>query len=430
MSVNLVGYNGVQNDPNNNNMTSPPDPGVALSPVLAGAGFKTDFRAYERGYRENDSRIAEQERLLWPSGNTGRRTPPMTETSAFGDGHNLSFEFVESFGETNDWDTDPAVFTQPLGYPWLQWNNRPYVSQLELANVPIVAPDKLTQQFTIDDGTVTDPYTSIICPFGHMPNMTNTNMSLYRVLDFLEVPSRFVGTEQYLNGDTSRGGGTDFDIAPFNYLSRYRVPGKINLNTISSPLVWEGLMREYGKDLANGGVDGGLSYGQFQAALGVNTPATPPNVFKPFHANRYVPPTYFTMNSDVETGLFRHGMGSEPLFDFEPMNQMAYNNTDRSPYFRNQMRQRLGNLVTNQSNVFAIWITIGYFEYDPSPGGGYVPVDSDPTNDYLSEVGNDLGEVKRSRAFYVFDRSIPMGFEPGKNHNVDRGILVKSIIDE
>ena len=28
---------------------------------------------------------------------------------------------------------------------------------------------------------------------------------------------------------------------------------------------------------------------------------------------------------------------------------------------------RLENLVTNRSNVYAIWITVGYFEVEPAP---------------------------------------------------------------
>ena len=40
---------------------------------------------------------------------------------------------------------------------------------------------------------------------------------------------------------------------------------------------------------------------------------------------------------------------------------------ERNPYFYYQPMTRLGNLVTNRSNVFAIWITVGYFEVEPAP---------------------------------------------------------------
>jgi hypothetical protein len=35
---------------------------------------------------------------------------------------------------------------------------------------------------------------------------------------------------------------------------------------------------------------------------------------------------------------------------------------DRNPFFRYQGLERLGNLVTTRSNVYAVWITVGYFE--------------------------------------------------------------------
>ena len=34
-----------------------------------------------------------------------------------------------------------------------------------------------------------------------------------------------------------------------------------------------------------------------------------------------------------------------------------------------------------------------------------------------------------NRAFAIFDRTIPVAFERGKNHNVDKAILVKRFIE-
>ncbi len=45
------------------------------------------------------------------------------------------------------------------------------------------------------------------------------------------------------------------------------------------------------------------------------------------------------------------------------------------------------------------------------------------------EVGIDTGTVKRHRAFYIIDRTIPVAFEPGQNHNVDKCVLLRRFIE-
>ena len=81
-------------------------------------------------------------------------------------------------------------------------------------------------------------------------------------------------------------------------------------------------------------------------------------------------------------------------------------------FARMQRAMRLPNLVTNQSNVFAVWVTVSLFEYDPISGYG---------NEY---VGDD-GLPKRERQFFIVDRTIPVGFKPGEDLNTDRTILLQ-----
>jgi hypothetical protein len=81
-------------------------------------------------------------------------------------------------------------------------------------------------------------------------------------------------------------------------------------------------------------------------------------------------------------------------------------------FVRMQRAMRLPNLVTNQSNVFAVWVTVSLFEYDPIAGYG---------NEY---VGDD-GLPKRERQFFIVDRTIPVGFKPGEDLNTDRTILLQ-----
>lgn len=132
-----------------------------------------------------------------------------------------------------------------------------------------------------------------------------------------------------------------------------------------------------------------------------------------------------------------------PMFDFK--SGTATYNTQNNPYFKNLMRMRLANMTTNKSSVFNIWITVGYFELEemeirePDLGGN-------PNDRFVTDGGNNLtlikretigkeygidtGEVKRDRAFFVYDRSIPVGFVPGFDLNVRKGILLKRIIEE
>jgi len=81
-------------------------------------------------------------------------------------------------------------------------------------------------------------------------------------------------------------------------------------------------------------------------------------------------------------------------------------------FVRMQRAMRLPNLVTNQSNVFAIWVTVSLFEYDPITGYG---------NEYLG----DDGLPKRERQFFIVDRTIPVGFKQGEDLNTDRTILLQ-----
>ena len=95
-----------------------------------------------------------------------------------------------------------------------------------------------------------------------------------------------------------------------------------------------------------------------------------------------------------------------------PTEVRALRDHGKDAYFRYEMGTRMANMVTTRSNVYAVWITIGYFQFDAS------------TNDYTIEVQPD----RRNRGFFIFDRSVPVGYERGKDHNVRDAILLRRII--
>lgn len=112
---------------------------------------------------------------------------------------------------------------------------------------------------------------------------------------------------------------------------------------------------------------------------------------------------------------------------------------NRNPYFRYQALQKIGNSVTTNSNCFAVWITIGYFEVEenfvvPNGGGqatGSVVFDAAHPDGFRlgQEIGIDTGDVTRHRGFYILDRSVPVGFIPGSRLNTDDCILVRRLIE-
>lgn len=91
--------------------------------------------------------------------------------------------------------------------------------------------------------------------------------------------------------------------------------------------------------------------------------------------------------------------------------------TQRHPMVDFQQVTRLKNLTTERSNVFAVYATIAFFEYE-----------YDPIKDAYQlgkEYRSDRGEAQRYRGFYVIDRSKPVGYETGEDHNVEETILLR-----
>ncbi len=398
--------------------------------VYAGKGRKELGRKQAKIYKKVASQEgnislergqSDQKRLLFQSSRSGIAAGQPEAAPVV---HNFAQYMVESLGKTNNAYVNAA---QSQAFAWLTWNNRPFVSHLELANVPFAESDWLTRNFTEKQDNY-DPYSGdddiIRGRFHHLLNFFANDSdagggdraNLHRIMDYIEVPSRFVGTKDYLN--------TDNYPQPFNFLSRYRVPGKVNLNTIysDSPLtsnqstIWNGLQGGFAS------LGGGVNYQNFADSRENGNPSTMPtdfgNPFRPSDENVNVPQNVPLVSEVGSTLLRNKSVGNnsdmEPLFDFD--NTAPIYNADRNAYFRNLQRQRLGNLVTSKSSVFAVWVTVGYFEVDENGLVG-------------AEIGADTGDVQRNRGFFMFDRSIPMAFEPGKNHNIEKGILVETIIE-
>jgi hypothetical protein len=162
--------------------------------------------------------------------------------------------------------------------------------------------------------------------------------------------------------------------------------------------------------------------------------------------------------NETDPKMFRALVGSGiPLFS-ESLPEPAID-AERNPYKMYQPMTRLGNLVTTRSNVYAIWVTVGYFEVERAPDfadadvqrrfggdGSWTPTTANPNpasvraralydrvypDGYTlgEELGTDTGNTNRQRAFYIIDRTEPVGFKPGEDLNADKMIRVRRRIE-
>jgi len=94
-----------------------------------------------------------------------------------------------------------------------------------------------------------------------------------------------------------------------------------------------------------------------------------------------------------------------------------YADPRRNPYFRYREMMRLSNLSTQRSNVFAVWMTVGFFVIEPHPTNA-------GQSALGAEYGLDTGDAVRFKSFMIFDRSIPVGFRPGTPLNSRDAVLL------
>jgi hypothetical protein len=280
----------------------------------------------------------------------------------------------------------------------------------------------------------------------------------------------YVPADYTNNGEGASSRGSTI-LAPMHQLPSYVSPGKINLNTIPIQLggishVFQGLEYLYESTnertlLTNGltkdfflsrrGIQGSSSTwlgsfagmdpnfptmfaGAYRSGLSTNLyPYAPHNATtvlpQVVQRGRYPSESTVLRSLDPDsTALQQENSARQGALLFSPYSIAALEKTgfpsDRlelveakqNAFVRYQRAMRLSNLTTDQSNVFAVWITVGLFEYDPATGFG---------REYI----NFSGEAEREKSFYVIDRTVPVGFIPGEDINTDRAVLLRRTIN-
>ncbi len=372
----------------------------------------------------------------------------------------------------------------PLPFLNLAWNDSPYANPYQAMNVPASAPgrfgmefvDTEKENFVVNTPKSADPvvlknkygsdandlfdvgslgsggrfgYPIAADPpqagLGYLLNFFHTSLNAYEAtplpstiylaqnqslnlgqfLDHVQVPSRFIGTKQWL--DT----GSD-TTEPFA-VSLYREPGRINVNTMSEP-AFQAMMNDR---------DTLTPFTAFQAS-GQSLP------FRSGAAGNLV--------DSSETATPPPGNATLLRWSASPLTPLLTPTTARNTTEELEGLQRLSNIATTRSNTFAVWITIGYFEVsnalgengatNPATGNLYSDDLANPpsgmTADQIRErynaiypdgyqLGKELGEgdggATRHRSFYIIDRTVPVGFRRGLDMNVENTIILKRNIE-
>jgi hypothetical protein len=251
---------------------------------------------------------------------------------------------------------------------WLPWPNRPFTSAAELLLVPQGKAVEILQNYR----RLTPAESGTIGLGKGAP------IPLSLLFDAVHVPTRFAGIH------TTTGTAADADLAAAgiysgtsqspaatvtaNQLSSWREPGRVNLNTVVAEDVWNAVVA-----------------GPLPQTVRSSTVA----------ALRTIPA------QGLGHALALSGGSETVISDTTSPGLAAHLN----PLHEIYTATRLANTVTPRSNVFGIWITI------------------------RESVANDPDSVRYRRAFYIVDRSIPVGFEDGRDHNVWDCVRLRRIIE-
>ncbi len=124
----------------------------------------------------------------------------------------------------------------------------------------------------------------------------------------------------------------------------------------------------------------------------------------------------------------------------------------RNPAQQLQPLTRIENLTTTRSGVFAVWVTVGYFEVSKAPN--FDDDENGVQQKFMNQAGQDIdraralynsvypdgyqlgkelgvdtGENERHRGFYLIDRTRPVAFKPGEDVNASEAILLRRRIE-
>jgi hypothetical protein len=336
-------------------------------------------------------------RLATDFATRGKRQPYASHASQVADQTPLGsaregFRIAHTFGRPNA--PDPLWHY----YNWLVHLDRQVINPMELLHVSGYQPYQLTHQF-ITGNTAAQRFT-------HLAPWFDEQCRLYRLLEFVEA--------------RDRSSASSFDFAG-------RRPGRINLNTVWDESIFKALCDARAEgDPTNpnyfDATDVSLIYKQMVA---LRTPGGAFNfsrLDRPFQSlaagyslvndPRTNPdPQHPLRGSGINDTFLRAfaadgGLNTQRLFQIPAVGRTTPPPAplaDNHPYIKNQLLTKIFNNVTVRSNVFAVWVTVGFFE---------VTDDSVRPVKLGAELGRAQNRHVRHRMFAIVDRS-NLGFNWG-----------------
>ncbi|HJT77850.1 MAG TPA: hypothetical protein VJ739_11675, partial [Gemmataceae bacterium] len=303
----------------------------------------------------------------------GKLQPYAADFSQISDEANPSSVATQQVPTVHNLGVTPNSPTPP-NYDWLVHLDRQLISPAELLQVSAYPPFLLTHQFITKPGGATVKFTHR-APWFDEANLGVTtpgnSTRLYRALEFLDVHSRAAGV-----GFTGR------------------VPGRVNINTIWDQETFNALCDPQAGNYFTA-ADVSAIWAGIQASRQNPGPGASPFMGMGVPNSPGGDP-WFTSSSGIGNTLLRTASGAPaPLFQ-------VTNASATHPYQQDELLTKILNNVTTRSNVFAIWVTVGFFpvvQDTDSAGNQIRPVKLG------AEIGASTNTNIRHRMFAIVDRS-------------------------
>jgi hypothetical protein len=305
----------------------------------------------------------------------------------------------------NQTTSTPDTLMTP--FDWLPQMDRPLINQIELLHVSMGKPHELTLRFIVPGGTDVSKFGYTAATY-----MNASTTMLYRALDVLRI--------QPYGQMTALGG---------------RVPGKVNINTITDKRVWDALFDAQSWNAFTGTGATNDVTNLWNTMIASRTPT-----MQPRFDNQYTGPGQNRQLQDTNGASYKTPIASGSVYDgnggtdrpFVSFGSPTYGGggfaypsgsglndtllrsgtilsnltnvgTSPHPYQQAEALRKIWNSTTTVSHSFAVWVTVGYFDFN-APMPGATPVLG---AEYYSVVPGDL----RRKYFAVVDRSL-VGLDP------------------